>query len=122
MSSPLTDATFAPSTSPFNDLTPRQQVERVLANLPAAGGALAQAESSSVALGRGELVEPIQRINEVMRHYGVQFELGEYASRVVTRIVDRESGEVIRQIPAEEVLKIAERLEEVQGRLIDLEA
>lgn len=121
MSSPLTDATSAPSTSPFNDLTPRQQVERVLANLPAAGGALAQAESSSVALGRGELVAPIQRINEVMRHYGVQFELGEYESRVVTRIVDRESGEVIRQIPAEEVLKIAERLEEVQGRLVDLE-
>ncbi|MCH4562961.1 MULTISPECIES: flagellar protein FlaG [Halomonas] len=122
MSSPLTDATSAPSTSPFNDLTPRQQVERVLANLPTAGGALAQAESSSVALGRGELVEPIQRINEVMRHYGVQFELAEHESRVVTRIVDRESGEVIRQIPAEEVLKIAERLQEVQGRLVDLEA
>ncbi|MFY0989095.1 flagellar protein FlaG [Halomonas sp. C05BenzN] len=121
MSSPLTDATSAPSTAPFNDLTPRQQVERVLANLPTAGGALAQAESSSVALGKGELVEPLQRINEVMRQYGVQFELGEFESRVVTRIVDRDSGEVIRQIPAEEVLRIAERLEEVQGRLVDLE-
>lgn len=121
MSSPLTDATSTPSTSPFNDLTPRQRVEQVLTALPTAGGALGQAESSSVALGKGELVEPIQRINEVMSHYGVQFELGEYESRVVTRIVDRESGEVIRQIPAEEVLKIAERLEEVQGRLIDLE-
>lgn len=121
MSSPLTDATSAPPTSPLNDLTPRQRVEQVLTALPTAGGALARAESSSMALGRGELVEPLQRINEVMRHYGVQFELGEFESRVVTRIVDRESGEVIRQIPAEEVLKIAERLEEVQGRLIDLE-
>lgn len=41
---------------------------------------------------------------------------------MVTRIIDRESGEVLRQIPAEEVLEIAERLNELQGRLIDLEA
>jgi len=41
---------------------------------------------------------------------------------VVTRIVDRESGEVIRQIPSEEVLRVAERLGEVQGRLLSLEA
>ncbi len=75
-----------------------------------------------MALGKGELVEPLQRINEVMRNYGVQFELGEFESRVVTRIVDRESGDVIRQIPAEEVLRVAERLGEVQGRLVNLEA
>ena len=122
MTSPLTDATTAPSTASHHGLTPRQQVEEVLATLPTAGGALSQAESSSVALGKGELVEPLQRINEVMRHYGVQFELGEFESRVVTRIVDRESGDVIRPIPAEEVLKVAERLGEVQGRLVNLEA
>jgi flagellar protein FlaG len=98
-------------------------MERVLETaLPAAGGVLAQAESGQVPPSRGELVEPIQRINEVMRHYGVQFELGESESQVVTRIVDRESGEVIRQIPSEEVLRVAERLGEVQGRLLSLEA
>lgn len=124
MSSPLYDATSVTAVSPaLQGLTPRQQMERVLETaLPAAGGVLAQAEGSQVPPSRGELVEPIQRINEVMRHYGVQFELGEVESRVVTRIVDRESGDVIRQIPSEEVLRVAERLGEVQGRLLSLEA
>ncbi|GGX78162.1 hypothetical protein GCM10007160_01740 [Litchfieldella qijiaojingensis] len=70
----------------------------------------------------GELVEPLIRINEAMRPYGVEFLVNEYDNRTVTRIIDRESGEVIRQIPAEEVLRIAESLSALQGRLIHLEA
>ncbi len=57
-----------------------------------------------------------------MRPHGLEFELSEETSRVITRVIDRESGDVIRQIPAEEVLKIAERLEEMQGRIISIEA
>lgn len=71
--------------------------------------------------GAGELIAPLQRINEVMRSYGLEFTLNEHPSRVVTRIVDRASGDVIRQIPSEEVLQIAKRLDELQGRLINLE-
>jgi flagellar protein FlaG len=122
MVSPLVEATAAQSAAPVNDLTPRQRVEAALDQLPTAGTALNQAKSSQEGPSHGELVEPIQRINEVMRHYGVQFELGEPRSRVVTRIVDRESGELIRQIPGEEVIRVAERLDELRGRLIDLEA
>ena len=124
MTYPLYGATSVSPVSPaLQGLSLRQQVERVLDTaLPTAGSALAQAESSQVPPSRDELVEPIQRINEVMRNYGVQFELGEEESRVVTRIVDRESGDVIRQIPAEEVLRVAERLGEVSGRLLSLEA
>ena len=57
-----------------------------------------------------------------MRHYGVEFHLQDFGRRVVTRIVDRESGEVIRQIPSEEMLRIAESLERMRGRLIQREA
>ena len=56
-----------------------------------------------------------------MRAHGLEFDVSEESSRIVTRVIDRESGEVIRQIPTEEVLAIAERLEEMQGRLISLE-
>ncbi|TFH85377.1 flagellar protein FlaG [Billgrantia azerbaijanica] len=122
MTSPLTDATSAPGTTALQEMTPRERKETVLASLPTAGSLLAQAESHALAPGQAELVEPVQRINEVLRQYGVEFELNEVPSRVVTKIIDRESGEVLRQIPAEEVLAIAERLEELRGRLIDLEA
>ncbi|QOR39210.1 flagellar protein FlaG [Billgrantia diversa] len=119
MSSPLTDATNALNTSALHELTPRQRKETVLATLPSAGTALAQAKSHGQSPSSADLVEPIQRINEVLRQYGVEFELND-TSRVITRIVDRETGDVLRQIPSEEVLAIAERLEELQGRLINL--
>ncbi|KAA0014481.1 flagellar protein FlaG [Billgrantia pellis] len=121
MSSPLTDATHALSSSALHDLSPRQRKETVLASLPTAGTMLAQAESHGIAPTQADLVEPIQRINEVLRQYGVEFELRDEASQIVTRIVDRETGDVLRQIPSEEVLVIAERLDELNGRLISLE-
>lgn len=60
----------------------------------------------------------MQRINEVLGNYGMEFHLSEPGPRVVTEIVDRESGEVIRQIPSEEVLRIAESLEQLRGVLL----
>ncbi len=68
------------------------------------------------------LVEPIQRINDVMRPRGLEFDISEQSARIITRVIDRETGDVIRQIPAEEVLLLAERLEELQGKLISLKA
>ncbi|MDT8879208.1 flagellar protein FlaG [Halomonas saccharevitans] len=104
-------------------LTARQRLEGLLGNLPPADEAVARGGAGGATpLGRDELVAPLQRINEVMRPYGVEFELSEATSRLVTRVVDRENGELIRQVPSEEVLRIAERLDELQGRLIRLEA
>lgn len=122
MTSPLLDATsVSPSASPVASLTPRQRLESMLSHLPPpAGSAASQLQSNAKAseTSSSELVAPIQRINKAMRHYGVEFHLQEFGRQVVTRIVDRESGEVIRQIPNEEVLRIAESLGQLQGRLI----
>lgn len=119
MSSSLTELNGAyPASSPHG-VTPRQRAERAVAELTnAPPGREAGLQAT---MGPGTLVEPIQRINEVMRPYGVQFELGEHEPRVVTRIIDRDSGDIIRQIPSEEVLRIAERIDELQGRLVDLQ-
>lgn len=121
MTSPLSDVTSSGGTSRMEASDTRYRVERALDTLP-----LAEAGAEDHLNGpppvKGELVAPVQRINEVMRPYGVEFELDEGTSRLVTRLVDRESGELIRQIPAEEVLRIAERLEEFQGKLIRLKA
>lgn len=119
MSSSLTELNAAyPASSP-HDLTPRQRAERVVAELPIATPG--RESNLPATMAPSTLIEPIQRINEVMRPYGVQFELGEHAPRVVTRIIDRDSGDIIRQIPSEEVLRIAERIDELQGRLVDLQ-
>lgn len=43
------------------------------------------------------------------------FSIHEKTGDVVVRIIDRESKEVIRQIPAEEMLRIAEQLQSLEG-------
>ena len=52
--------------------------------------------------------------------YSVRFENDERAGLVV-KIVDRENDEVIRQVPAEEVLKLKSTLEDLRGNLVNTE-
>lgn len=120
MISSIKDALAPPSSASPEAPSPRQRLDELLARLPPGGTEASQASAADPA--RAELVEPVQRINEVMRSFGVEFELGDDASRLITRLIDRENGEVIRQIPSEEVLRVAERIDELRGRLIRDEA
>lgn len=52
----------------------------------------------------------------------LNFSIDEDTGRTVVKIIDTETGEVIRQIPAEELLAIARSLEKMQGLLLRQEA
>ncbi|MGL6159388.1 flagellar protein FlaG [Microbulbifer sp.] len=118
MASPVDNNTASPLPSQFSYLSARQRVERVLAQLSSAGESAPEIRAAA----KEELVKPIQQVNEVLRPYGVQFEISEDSGRTVILLVDRENGELIRQIPPEEALNAAQRQEEVRGRLLSLEA
>lgn len=47
----------------------------------------------------------------------LNFSVDENSDRAVVKVTDAESGEVIRQIPSEEVLKLSERLRDLQSDL-----
>jgi flagellar protein FlaG len=47
----------------------------------------------------------------------LNFSFDESSERPVVKVTDAESGEVIRQIPTEEVLKLSERLRDLQSEL-----
>ena len=111
MTSSISDSLAATRVSPSQQSDQRERVEHAL-------NKLSTADATAAFRNQEDLVKPVQRINEAVRPYGVEFELREESSRIVTRIVDRESGEVIRQIPSEDVLRIAERLPEFQGLLV----
>jgi flagellar protein FlaG len=121
MSHPLTNVPASAGPSPLAELTPRQRIETVLSQLPAAGSALSRLANQSPESVAGSLVEPVKRINRVMHQYGVEFHIQEPLSPPVIQITDRETGELIRQIPAEETLQLAERLDELRGRLFNAE-
>ncbi|MCK5831386.1 MAG: flagellar protein FlaG [Methylococcales bacterium] len=52
-------------------------------------------------------------LNNVQRN--LQFKVDDTTKQVVMSIVDKESGEVIRQLPSEEALELAKRLIEADG-------
>ena len=100
-------------TTPYNSLPQRQQIVEGLSMEPAPASSLPSRE---------EIEEPMARINEMLRQRGLEFELSEEPTRLITRVIDRETGDVIRQIPNEEVLAVFRHIEEMQGGLISLEA
>lgn len=95
----------------------KQRLDRVLQQLPAVRQSEAQRE-----IKKDELVKPVQQINEVMNNYGIHFEMNDDAGKIVIKVVSQETGEVIRQIPNEEVLRIAQHLHEMSGLLVREEA
>jgi flagellar protein FlaG len=51
--------------------------------------------------------------------YSVRFENDERSKELVVKIVDSETQEVIRQVPAEELLGMKAALAELQGNIVD---
>ncbi|KAB7684575.1 flagellar protein FlaG [Plesiomonas shigelloides] len=65
-----------------------------------------------------------QQINEFMRGMNRQlsFHLDEDLNRQVVSVVDRESGDVIRQLPSEEMLELAKKMaDQMAGILLKTE-
>ncbi|WP_066741997.1 flagellar protein FlaG [Cupriavidus sp. D384] len=49
---------------------------------------------------------------------GLRFEIDDTTHRVITKVVDKETGELIRQLPSEEVLRFARAIDKLQGLFV----
>ncbi len=70
-----------------------------------------------------KLMEKIkEKINKLLSQWNIQldFIIDNDLDRVVVKVKNKETGKIIRQIPPEEMLRIAKSLEEVSGLLLDL--
>ncbi|CAN7706682.1 flagellar protein FlaG [Cupriavidus necator] len=61
----------------------------------------------------GELVEALKTTSISLR-----FEIDETTHRVITKVIDKETGDLIRQMPTEEVLRIARAIDKLQGLFV----
>ncbi|ARS49525.1 flagellar protein FlaG protein [Ectopseudomonas mendocina DLHK] len=68
-----------------------------------------------------EAVATIQEFVQSVRR-SINFAVDDGSGRVVVKVTDAGSGDVIRQIPSEEALKLAENLSEVRSLLFKAEA
>jgi flagellar protein FlaG len=91
---------------------------------PAASGRAGAARDTTVvteaapvpAQERAALAEVNQTLR--MASIGVQFEFDKEADTMIVKVVDVDSGELIRQMPSEEVVRISRALGKLQGLLV----
>lgn len=75
-------------------------------------------------VSREEVEDAVATIQEFVQSVrrSINFAVDDGSGRVVVKVTDAGSGDVIRQIPSEEALKLAENLSEVRSLLFKAEA
>jgi len=68
-----------------------------------------------------DLEKSVKEINAQLEslNRSIQFNIDDKTKDVVVKIVDKDSGEIIRQIPPEGVLRLRERLEDLTGLIVE---
>ncbi len=71
-----------------------------------------------------QVAEAVKGINKAIQtiSQNVEFSIDEDSDRAIVKVIDRETKEVIRQMPSKEALEIAKALDKVQGLLIKQQA
>jgi uncharacterized FlaG/YvyC family protein len=75
-------------------------------------------------LNSGDLNHAVERLDELARllQRELQFSVDETSGRVIIKVIDKESNELIRQIPPEEILDLISRFEQLNSGLVSAEA
>lgn len=82
-------------------------------------------EAQGIQQFKESLSDKIGRIAETMDSYvqsiqrDLKIQVDEKTGRVIVKVISKESGKVIREIPPEEMLDLAARIEEMTGILFD---
>lgn len=68
-----------------------------------------------------EIREAIEHINEVVKNVptSLNFSVDEVSDRFVVHVTDTDTGELIRKLPGDAVLRIARQLESLKGVIFD---
>jgi len=76
---------------------------------------------SALASVSDSIDDAVEVLNEALskRHTSAQIRRDDQLNRFLVTIKDKDSGEVVREIPAEALLKFARNLEELKGILFD---
>ena len=107
-------------------LPPEQQVQRreFVANNDFSAlsrGKDGGTKTSAIEVLRAELGDSVRVVNEKLAHRGQSLDIGVDPSTgaVVVKVSDDKTGEVVRQIPSEQALRVARNIEALTGILVD---
>jgi flagellar protein FlaG len=88
------------------------------------GEPVVKAAGEAQGVSREQVESAVSTIQEFVQSVrrNVNFTLEDGSGRIVVKVTDASSGNIIRQIPSEEALQLAESLEEVRSLLFKAEA
>ena len=125
----MVDSISSNMASPYTGIadpaaTPQRPEPAVQVTRSEAGRNGGNAASQDRALPRGDVEATFEEINNAMQAWstGMRFEIDEDTQQLVVSIIDSKTGDVIRQVPGEEVLHIAKMIAQFQGNLISVKA
>lgn len=83
--------------------------------------AASRIEVSETELSPEKLEKVVQQLQDFMgeMNRSLQFKVDEDSGRNVIKVIDKESGDLVKQYPSEEVLGIVAKLAEATGVLVD---
>lgn len=79
---------------------------------------------SQTAVTRDQLQRAVDATNEFVQpiNSAINFSVDKDSGEMIVKVTDKETKEVIRQIPSEEMLAVAQALDKLQGLLIKQKA
>lgn len=108
----------SPAVQPSPDRVSAENTSKVAA--PSVQVAASAVQAVSPAEERQKVKQAVEQVNKAVPSFShnLQFSVDEDTNKNIVRVVDTESGELIRQIPAQEIIEIAKALDKLQGMII----
>jgi flagellar protein FlaG len=80
----------------------------------------AQPEKSTASVTPEQLKDAVKKVQEYISPFNdaLEFSQSEDTGQMVVKIIDRETKEIIRQMPSEEMIAIAKALDSIKGLFV----
>lgn len=79
------------------------------------------ADAAAGAVGPRQTEHAVSEINQALKTLAtnLKFEVDDQSGRTLVKVMDQDTGEVLRQIPSEATIRIARSLDKMVGHLVD---
>jgi flagellar protein FlaG len=80
-----------------------------------------QSQNTPRDLSRKDISEIVDRLNKGVQeiHERMSFSYHEKTQRIIVKVLNSETNEVVREIPAKEAIKLLEHIQDFLGMLVD---
>ncbi|MGB3287882.1 MAG: flagellar protein FlaG [Burkholderiaceae bacterium] len=100
---------------------PAVQVTKSSETLSNGSSTSAQRDGQDLPEGLDPLAKALDMLNSNMEAWstGMRFDVDPEAQRVVVSIIDAQTGDVLRTVPTDAVIRVAKMIVQLQGRSVD---